>query len=84
MNHEATVLGQVSRILDEVANLHDEVRKPLPSFVRGIVDNLATKSAEGVRTIVREAQRLLDQLTESMKGHDREYLSAGLALQPFL
>lgn len=66
MNHETTVLAQVSRILDEVANLHDEVWKALPSLVRAIVDNFAAKSAEGVRTIVREAQRLFDQLTEPM------------------
>lgn len=50
-----TVFAQVLRILAEVADLHDEVRKAFPSFVWAIVDNFAAKSAEGVRTMMREA-----------------------------
>ena len=58
MYHEVIVLVKILRVLREVADLHDEVRKSSPSFVRATIDDLAAKSAERVRATMGKANIL--------------------------
>lgn len=82
MNHEVVVFAQISRILDEVSDLHNEFRKVPPSFIRTMVDDFAAESAKRVRTTMGETKRLLHMSTWLIEDQARmTYLSAGLALQ---
>ena len=58
MYHEMIVLVKILRVLREVADLHDKIRKSSPSFVRATVDDLAAKLAERVRTTMSKANIL--------------------------
>jgi hypothetical protein len=64
MYHEMIVLVKILRVLREVADLHDKIRKSSPSFVRATVDDLAAKPAERVRATMSKANILSHTSTE--------------------
>ena len=72
MYHEMIVLVKILRVLREVADLHDKVRKSSPSIVRATVDDLAAKSAERVRAVMGKAKILPHMSIEEKGEYTRE------------